>query len=82
MLMHLDGTTAIAEDIGRQLVSYGRRLTPAEVFLRIDAITTKDVMRVATEKLQDVDLAITAMGPVGNYPDYNRVRAWTYWNRW
>lgn len=48
MLMHLDGTTAIAEDIGRQLVSYGRRLTPAEIFLRIDAITSKDVMRVAT----------------------------------
>jgi len=82
MLMNLDGNSAISEDIGRQLVSYGRRITPAELSLRIDAITSADVRRVATEKLQDVDLAIVAMGPVANFPDYNRVRSWTYWNRW
>jgi processing peptidase subunit beta len=82
IMMQLDGTNAIAEDIGRQLISYGRRMTPAEIFMRIDAITPQDVMRVAQERLQDVDLSIAAIGPVEAFPDYNRVRAWTYWNRW
>jgi len=82
IMMQLDGTTAVAEDIGRQLISYGRRMTPAEVFMRIDAITPSDVMRVAQDKLQDVDLAISAIGPIDVFPDYNRIRSWTYWNRW
>ena len=30
MLMGLDGNSNIAEDIGRQLLTYGRRMTPAE----------------------------------------------------
>jgi len=80
--MHLDGTTSIADDIGRQILAHGRRLSAAEIFLRINAITTKDVMRVASEHCEDVDPVIAAVGPSALLPDYNRIRGWTYWNRW
>ena len=39
MLMGLDGNTNVCEDIGRQLLTYGRRLTPAEIFQRIEEMT-------------------------------------------
>merc|ERR1711953_248040 len=34
----LDSTTAIAEDIGRQLLVYGRRIPLAELLFRLDCI--------------------------------------------
>ncbi|GMF97476.1 unnamed protein product [[Candida] boidinii] len=34
LLLSLDGTTSVAEDIGRQLVTTGHRLSPEEIFDR------------------------------------------------
>jgi len=82
ILMQLDGTTAVAEDIGRQILTNGRRLTPAETFARIDAIKVSDVMRVAKEHCEDVDPAVAAIGTTEELPDYNQIRGWTYWSRW
>ena len=36
MLLQLDGTTAVCEDIGRQMLCYGRRITQHELEARID----------------------------------------------
>lgn len=82
MLMQLDGTTSIAEDIGRQILTHGRRLTPAEIFLRINSITREDVLRVAQEHLFDVDIGVAAYGPTMLCPDYNHFREWTSQKRW
>jgi len=82
ILMQMDGTTAVAEDIGRQLLTHGRRLSPAEIFARIDDISVKDVMRVASQYCEDVSPAVVAIGPLEHMPDYNQIRGWTYWNRW
>jgi processing peptidase subunit beta len=79
ILMQLDGTTAAAEDIGRQLLTHGRRLTPAEIFMRINSITVKDVIRVAREYFEDVDPVVAAVGPTEYLPDYNTMRGWTYY---
>merc|ERR1719210_2752216 len=38
MLLQLDGTTAVCEDIGRQMLCYGRRIPAAEMEARIDAV--------------------------------------------
>ena len=74
LLLSLDGTTAVAEDIGRQIVTAGRRMSPAEVEQRVDAISAKDVMRFARNKLWDKDIAISAVGAVEGLLDYNRIR--------
>src|ERR1700744_3450139 len=39
ILLSLDGTTAIAEDIGRQIVTTGRRMVPSEIERVIGQIT-------------------------------------------
>ena len=36
MLLNLDGTTAVCEDIGRQMLCYGRRIPFSELDARIE----------------------------------------------
>ena len=47
LLMQLDGTFPVAEDTGRQLLTLGRRMTPLELFTRLDAIDAKAVRDVS-----------------------------------
>jgi processing peptidase subunit beta len=56
LLLGLDGTTAVAEDIGRQLVTSGRRLTPKQIENAVDAVTTDQIKRVAQKYLWDKDV--------------------------
>ena len=81
MLMQLDSFSHIAEDIGRQLIFYGRRMTPLEIFARIDAVDAAAVMETADLFINDQDLAIAATGPVHEMPDYNWFRRRSYWLR-
>jgi len=74
ILLSLDGTTAVAEDIGRQIVTTGRRADPAEIERVIGAITEKDVMAFAQKKLWDQDVAVSAVGRIEGLFDYNRIR--------
>lgn len=74
ILLSLDGTTAVAEDIGRQIVTTGRRLSPEEIERVVGSITEKDVMDFARRKLWDRDLAISAVGRIEGMFDYNRIR--------
>jgi len=74
ILLSLDGTTAVAEDIGRQIITTGRRLSPWEVEQLVGSITAKDVVRFANERLWDKDIAISAVGQIEGLLDYNRVR--------
>jgi processing peptidase subunit beta len=70
----LDGTTAVAEDIGRQLVTTGRRLSPEEVERAVGAVTEEDVLSFARRKLWDRDIAVSALGRIEGLFDYNRIR--------
>ncbi|KAK8466609.1 hypothetical protein PHAVU_008G133900 [Phaseolus vulgaris] len=82
LLLHIDGTSPVAEDIGRQLLTYGRRIPFAELFARIDAVDASTIKRVANRFIYDKDVAITALGPIQRLPDYNWFRRRTYWNRY
>ncbi|RHZ62293.1 mitochondrial processing peptidase [Aspergillus thermomutatus] len=74
ILLSLDGTTAVAEDIGRQIITTGRRLSPEDVERIIGRITEKDVMNFANRKLWDQDIAISAVGSIEGILDYQRIR--------
>jgi mitochondrial-processing peptidase subunit beta len=74
LLLSLDGTTAVAEDIGRQIVTTGRRMDPLEIERAIGSISEKDVMQFAQKKLWDQDIAVSAVGSIEGLLDYNRIR--------
>ncbi|CAH1431485.1 probable mitochondrial-processing peptidase subunit beta, mitochondrial [Lactuca sativa] len=82
LLLHIDGSSPIAEDIGRQLITYGRRIPFAELFARIDAVDAATIKRVANRFIFDQDIAIAASGPVKLLPDYNWFRRRTYMLRY
>ncbi|XP_059648788.1 probable mitochondrial-processing peptidase subunit beta, mitochondrial [Cornus florida] len=81
LLLNIDGTSPVAEDIGRQLLTYGRRISFAELFARIDAVNASTIKRVANRFIFDQDIAIAARGPIVLLPDYNWFRRRTYWLR-
>jgi len=80
MALSLDGSSHVAEDIGRQLITYGRRIPLNEAFQRIDDVTPEDLMRVANRVIWDQEIAVAALGQVKYLPDYNKLRGRTYWN--
>jgi len=81
LLLQLDGTTPICEDIGRQQLCYNRRIPLHELERRINSVTAKNVRDVAMKYIYDRCPAVAAVGPVENLPDYNRIRSSMYWLR-
>lgn len=81
MLLQLDGTTPICEDIGRQMLCYNRRIPLHELEKRIDSVNAQNVRDVAMKYIYDRCPAIAAVGPVENLPDYNRIRSSMFWLR-
>lgn len=75
LLLALDGSTAIAEDIGRQLLTSGARMSPKQVEEAVAKISVEDVRRVAQQYLCDKDAAIVAIGPVDKMSDYKQLWA-------
>lgn len=82
LLMNLDGGSNVAEEIGRQMLTYGRRLTPAEIYTRIDAVDADMVRACADKYINDQEIALSALGPIYELPDYNWLRRRTYWVRY
>jgi len=74
-------TSGVLETISRQVWDFGPRFELPEILKIIDDLPEKEVRRVASALLYDVDPVIVAMGPTTTIPDYNRMRSWMYWNR-
>ncbi|XP_041348334.1 mitochondrial-processing peptidase subunit beta-like [Gigantopelta aegis] len=81
LLLQLDGSTPICEDIGRQMLCYGRRIPLPELEARIDAVNAKVLREVCTKYIYDKCPVVAAVGPTEQLPDYNRVRSSMYWLR-
>lgn len=70
LLLSLDGSTPIAEDIGRQLLTANERMSPKEVEQLVANVSVDDVRRVAGQYLHR-DAAVVAIGAVDNMPNFN-----------
>jgi len=81
LLLQLDGTTPVCEDIGRQMLCYNRRIPLHELDARIEAVTSDVVRETCYQYVYDKCPAIAAVGPCEQLPDYNRVRSSMYWLR-
>lgn len=81
MMLQLDGSTPICEDIGRQMLCYGRRIPPDELIRRIDAVDAKLVKDTCMQYVYDRCPAVAAVGPIEALPDYARIRSFMWWLR-
>uniref|UniRef100_A0A8C2DR44 Ubiquinol-cytochrome c reductase core protein 1 n=1 Tax=Cyprinus carpio TaxID=7962 RepID=A0A8C2DR44_CYPCA len=74
-------TTPVCDDIGRHILNYGRRIPLAEWDARIEAVTPRIVRDVCSKYIYDKCPAVSAVGPIEQLPDYNRMRSAMYWLR-
>ncbi|KAI0231871.1 Mitochondrial-processing peptidase subunit beta [Massospora cicadina] len=81
LLFSLDNTTAVFEDMCRQIITTGRHVPPSDVAAQIDRLTSADIRRVAGQYLWDAEVAVVGYGPVESLLDYTRVRGNMSWNR-
>jgi processing peptidase subunit beta len=81
LFTQLDGTTLNCEDIGRQVLYYGRRANIAEIDARINAVSARTIRDVGMKYIYDKCPAVASVGPVETLPDYNRIRGSMYWLR-
>ncbi|EIE79631.1 hypothetical protein G6F55_002849 [Rhizopus delemar] len=72
LLLSLDGSTPIAEDIGRQLLTSGERMSPKEVEELVSRVTVDDVRRVAKQHLEK-EAAVVGIGAIDKMPNFNRL---------
>ncbi|XP_034023099.1 cytochrome b-c1 complex subunit 1, mitochondrial-like [Thalassophryne amazonica] len=77
----LNGTTPICDEIGRNILNYGRRIPPSEWVARIDAVTPQMVCDISSKYMYDRCPAVVGIGPIEQLPDYSRVRSSMYWLR-
>ncbi|XP_060178435.1 probable mitochondrial-processing peptidase subunit beta, mitochondrial [Lycium barbarum] len=61
LMLHIDGTGPVAEDIEHQLLTYDRRIPVTELFARIDAVDASTIKRVANIFILDQDVAISTV---------------------
>ena len=68
----------MAQDIGTQILSYGKKLHPNEIVARINEIDANQIQSTAKRFFEDRDIAITAIGSIFEIPDYQTLRRQTF----
>eukprot|EP00897_Mesotaenium_endlicherianum_P009431 jgi/Mesen1/8516/ME000480S07866 len=74
VLMNLESRMVVAEDIGRQILTYGHRKAPKEFISAVEAVTVKDVTNLV-KKLAGTPLTLAAYGDVVHVPRYDKIAA-------
>jgi len=64
----LTGTSRLAENMGLQLLSYDRTISPQEFNSRLQFIDAEEVRRVAYKYLHDSEIAAVSLGPLHGMP--------------
>jgi len=71
--MQLESRTLKLEDIGRQVITYGKVQTAADISAQIDAVTAEDIARVAKDMLK-TPVTIAAAGDLTSLPRYEQIQ--------
>jgi len=77
-----DSAVDACSKLGEQMLAYGRLVPAAEMILRIDAIDSEEIKRVAYTYLNDQEIAATALGPLHGWPQYVDLRRQTIMHRY
>lgn len=75
MLMQLESRLVLCEDIGRQVVIYGKRSPPAEICTKIDAVSNSDILSLV-EKIIGGKVSVGCAGhDLSHVPTYDEIDA-------
>lgn len=72
IMMNLETRALLVEDIGRQVLSHGKRLDPVELLARIQAVTQDDLMRVVRKALAEPP-SLSVVGDASTMPNYDQL---------
>ena len=70
VLMNLESRAVIAEDIGRQALTYGQRKAPAEFIAEVRKLTTAELAKVAARMLKSAPTFVV-IGEASGLPRYD-----------
>ncbi len=73
LLMSLESCGAVAEDMARQLLFFGRRLPVPELIERVEAVDRARLRNLA-ERLLTSPPTLAAVGPLAGFPDFGTIR--------
>jgi len=77
LAMMYDGVVPVCEDIGRQLLTVGRRVSLQEYFDRIDMIDHDMIRNTCLQHFQNVSPSLVSVGPNVKELDYSEVQQMT-----
>lgn len=77
VLTQLESRLILFEDMGRQILTYGKREDAATTCKKIEAVTADDIQRLAQEMLQNHPPTLAASGShLDKMPSYDDVSRW------
>ncbi|EEH52876.1 uncharacterized protein MICPUCDRAFT_52880 [Micromonas pusilla CCMP1545] len=74
ILMNLESKAIVAEDVGRQILTYSERKPPGEFIAQIRALTVKDMTEFAKGAIKSAPTLCQA-GDLSSAPRYDKVKA-------
>uniref|UniRef100_A0A3Q0QWM7 Mitochondrial-processing peptidase subunit alpha n=1 Tax=Amphilophus citrinellus TaxID=61819 RepID=A0A3Q0QWM7_AMPCI len=74
LMMNLESRPVIFEDVGRQVLSTGKRKLPHELCHLISSVSAGDIKRVTTKMLRSKP-AVAALGDLTELPSYEHIQA-------
>lgn len=74
LMMNLESRPVIFEDVGRQVLSTGKRKLPQELCDLISSVNASDIKRVTTKMLRSKP-AVAALGDLTELPTYEHIQA-------
>jgi len=70
--MTLESRQVLVEDLGRQMLTYGKREDPISLCSRIDQVTAEQIHQAAKSALAS-PVTLVAFGDVSHVPSYEMV---------